>query len=183
MSKISQNIVEAIFEESLVKFLEREAMEIVEGVNERNNCGRWAFYLQEAAHQNGLTNYIADPEYNRKQDGKIKTILDKRSKVVTIICDLVLHTRGIDISQDNLIAIEVKKYDRPEIEKIKDRQRLRALTKESYDEVWMNEGASSPEHVCGYRLGVFVELYRYKRICKIDIFQDGEFRKSYERGF
>jgi hypothetical protein len=173
MTQISQQLIESVFASSLKQFLEREVQEILEGTNERNNCSRWAMYLEKAAHEQGLTQYVADAEYNRKQDGKIKTILDGQHHVVTINCDLILHTRGANISEDNLIAIEMKKSDRPDEEKQSDRQRLRALTKASYDGAWMNDGTNPPEHVCGYRLGAFVELDRRQRSCTVEFFKGG----------
>lgn len=175
MPTIAQAVIESVFDASLKSFLTQELQEILEGVNERSNCARWAMYLEMAARDRGLTDYIADAEYNRKQDGKIKTILDEHYVVVTINCDLVLHSRGANIAEDNLIAIEVKKSERPEGEKESDRKRLRALTKESFDDTWNNDGTMPPEHVCGYRLGVFVELDRVRRLCIVERYRSGEF--------
>src|SRR5689334_12113032 len=100
MSEISEDLIRDVFTSSLESFLTKESQEIVEGVNERNNCARWAQYLELAAHERGLLEYIADPEYNRKQNGQIKTILDGKGTVVTINCDLILHTRGANIAAD-----------------------------------------------------------------------------------
>jgi hypothetical protein len=183
MAEITDIVVQYIFSSSLECFLKREAQEIVEGVNERNNCARWAQYLEQAAHAVGLSEYVADAEYNRKQDGKIKTILDGSHRVVTINCDLILHTRGVNIAADNLIAIEVKKSDQPEKDKQSDRERLQALTKDSYDGIWMNDGSEPPEHVCGYRLGAFVELDRKKRICVVEYFRCGAYETRTEHNF
>ena len=183
MTIISDKVIQDIFTLSLQYFLDKEAQEIVEGVNERNNCARWAIYLQRVAHEQGLTSYFADAEYNRKQNGEIKTILDGESRVVTINCDLILHSRGMNIAEDNLIAIEIKKFDRPEIEKQKDRDRLRALTQASYDGIWMNDGSTPPEHVCGYRFGAFVELDRRYRRCTVEYFKDGQYKTKTEHSF
>lgn len=174
MPQVPEAIIQEIFTASLRCFLEKEVQEILEGVNERNNCARWAMYLERAAHERGLVQYVADPEYNRKQDGRIKTILDGQHRVVAINSDLILHTRGVNIAEDNLIAIEVKKSDQPDRDKESDRERLRALTKASYDGIWMNDGSEPPEHVCGYRLGAFVELNRKNRLCSVEYFKDGE---------
>jgi hypothetical protein len=180
---IPDKIIRDIFASSLQRFLDLEAQEILEGVNERNNCARWALYLEKAAHKRGFIDYIADPEYNRQQNGEIKTILDGQHKVVTINCDLILHSRGKNISEDNLIAIEVKKFDRPESEKQDDRERLRALTRASYDGIWMNDGSAPPKHVCGYRLGAFVELDRRQRLCTVEYYKDGEYETKTEHSF
>ena len=183
MDKLPQELIESVFATSLKEFLERESQELVEGTNERNYCCRWAMYLEKSAHNQGLIQYVADAEYNRKQDGKIKTILDDQYVVVKINCDLILHTRGANISEDNLIAIEVKKSDRPDEEKQSDRQRLRALTKASSNDAWMNDGTNPPKHVCGYRLGAFVELDRRQRKCRVEFFKDGEASSSESHSF
>ncbi len=51
-------------------------------------------------------------EYNRNRNGKVKTylktIFGPKDIVVKINCDLIVHSRGRIIHQDNLIAIEIK---------------------------------------------------------------------------
>lgn len=171
---IAPALVRRVFDQTIDAFFEHEVQEVLEGVNERSSCGRMAIYLQQVANANGLTNYYADTEYNRRQDGKVKTILDGNMRVITINCDLLLHSRGNIIQQDNLIAIEVKKRDTSPAEKDKDRERLRALTKDSYDDIWSADDVALPEHVCGYVLGAFVELDRLKRICRIEFYERGQ---------
>ena len=83
--------------------------------------------------------------------------------VVPIQCDLIVHSRGKNIENDNLIAIEMKKSTRPKSEFIDDRKRLRALTKESYDDIWSNDGIALPELVCGYDIGIYLILDIGKR--------------------
>lgn len=171
---LSPDLIRQVFEQSMDLFFQHETQEVLEGVSERNNCGRLSIYMQQVAQERALTGYFADPEYNRKQNGSVKTILDSRLKVVTINCDLILHSRGQILSEDNLIAIEMKKKDGPKREKEKDRERLRALTKASYDGVWSADGATLPEHVCGYVLGVFAELDRSRREFRFEYYQRGE---------
>jgi len=154
-------------------FFQHEVQEVLDGVNERNSCGRMSIYMQQVASASGLCGYFADTEYNRKQNGAVKTILDGDMKIVPINCDLLLHSRGQIVANDNLIAVEVKKRDAPNNEKEKDRARLRALTKESYDDIWSADGIALPEHVCGYMLGVFVELDRRNRICRYEYYRKG----------
>src|SRR3546814_5091694 len=93
--------------------------------SERNLCARWAPLLEMAAVEAGDDGYRADTEYNRKQGGQVKTILDETMHVVRITCDLILHSRGRVVERDNLIAIEMKRLSHPEREKQKDRVRLR----------------------------------------------------------
>ncbi|MDQ2070484.1 hypothetical protein [Natronospira bacteriovora] len=163
-----------VFNEALQAFFEAEAQNILSGVSERNLCARLAMPLQVFANENGYPGYYADPEYNRKQNGRVKTILDDDMQVVTITCDLILHSRGEVMRKDNLIAIEMKKSERPEEEKISDRSRLRALTKSSFDGVWSYDGEAHPEHVCGYELGYFVELNPENRSYVVQVFKAGE---------
>lgn len=171
---ISTELLQRVLNDALHEFFQREGAGLAGGVNERNSCGRLAIYLEQAAKKSGLTGYYADPEYNRKQGGQVKTILDKRMRVITINADLLLHSRGEKIAEDNLIAIEMKKSGRPEAEKNSDRNRLRAMTKSSFDDIWSNDGKTHPEHVCGYRLGVFIEVDSVKRIANLEYFRDGK---------
>ena len=180
---ISISLLKRLMSDALDDFFAREAESLVTTVNERNSCGRLAIYLQNLADRQGLGDYYADPEYNRKQNGQIKTILDDAMEVITINCDLILHSRGANIADDNLIAIEMKKRERPEQEKRADRNRLRALTKSSYDDIWSNDGTTHPEHVCGYLIGFFIELNNTGRSALIETFVNGEHVDSSARTF
>ncbi|MBS0045159.1 hypothetical protein KFE26_23210 [Shewanella sp. M16] len=172
-----------IFKQSLHKFFKTEAKNILSGVSERNLCSRLAIPLEILAHQHDLTDYYADIEYNRKQNGKVKTMLDNDMQVINITCDLILHSRGEVMERDNLIAIEMKKAERPEAEKISDRARLRTLTKASFDDVWSFDGQTHPEHVCGYEVGFFIELDKDKNYYKVQQFQGGELVSEFEGTF
>jgi hypothetical protein len=180
---IPVTLLQEIVERSLDKFFQRELDAILDRVSERNNCGRLAIYLQQQANEAGLSNYFADPEYNRKQGGQVKTILNGEMEVITIQCDLILHSRGESILEDNLIAIEMKKSERPEKEKDDDRDRLRAMTKSSYDDIWSNDGTTHPEHVCGYKLGLYIELNVNARIATLEYFKRGRRVSTNARGF
>jgi hypothetical protein len=87
-------LLRTVFELTLQEFFVHETHEVLEGVNERNNCCRMEIYMQSIAEAHGLHGYFADAEYNRKQNGRIKTILDREMKVVAINCDLILHSCG-----------------------------------------------------------------------------------------
>lgn len=162
-----------LFDETAAIFLEREERNILTGVAERNWGGRLAIYLTPKLEEYDLEGYYADPEYNRKQDGQVKTILDDEMEVVTIQCDLIVHSRGEIMGADNLIAIEMKKSTRPETEKESDRKRLRAMTKASYDDIWSYDGTAHPEHVCGYQLGVYMIINLATRTCNFEYYQHG----------
>jgi hypothetical protein len=163
-----------IFKEATDIFFVEELQNILNGVAERNLCGRLAIHLTNKLNEYGIIGYYADPEYNRKQDGKVKTILDDEMEVVPIQCDLIVHSRGNNIKQDNLIAIEMKKSNRPEAEKESDRKRLRALTKDSYDDIWSYDGSALPEHVCGYVHGIYMILDIRARTCRFEYYQKGK---------
>ena len=180
---INPKVIREVFDNSLAIFLEREQQELADGVNERNYCARWACYMERCSEAHGLIGYVADTEHNRKQDGRIKTILGGQSEVISINCDLILHSRGKYIEEDNLIAVELKKHHRPPIEKDKDRARLIALTKASYGGVWKINPNTPPEHVCGYVLGAYVEVDRKQRICLVEFYANGNFVESIIRYF
>jgi hypothetical protein len=162
-----------IFNATLKIFLDQEAENISSGVSERNLCGRLALYLDEQVKKHKITGYFVDAEYNRMQNGRIKAILDDDFREIYICCDFILHSRGLIRSQDNLIAIEMKKSTRPEAEKINDRYRLRALTKDSFDKVWSFDGKTDPEYVCRYILGFYIVLDINGRACKVEQFEKG----------
>ena len=128
------------------------------GTSERNLCARLACILERTAHEVGFNDYTADVEYNRKQNGRVKTIVDDKMREVQITADLILHSRGKIIDADNLIAFEMKRIEHNEKELVKDRRRLIAMTKLSYDDIWSADGETLPEHVCGYVLGYLAIL-------------------------
>src|ERR1700722_3623018 len=98
---------------SFERFLVRERDNILNGVSERNLCQRLGFYLEAERTASGLDGYYVDAEYNRQRNGRIKTIIDDQAREISITYDLILHSRGEIVQRDNLIAIEMKKSDRP----------------------------------------------------------------------
>lgn len=168
---------------SFDRFLTSELESILAGVSERNLCGRLAIHMSRLLPEFGLENYFVDPEYNRKQDGRIKTILDENMEIVTINCDLILHSRGGVVENDNLIAIEMKKSNRPQGEKNNDRKRLRALTKSSFDDVWSEDGQVHPEHVCNYQLGFYIELDILTRNFQFEQYEQGGLKNIWQKPF
>lgn len=167
-------LIEQIFQESKDIFFVEECNNILCDIAERNLCGRLSIYLTCRLKEHNIKGYFADTEYNRKQGGQVKTILDEKFNIVTIQSDLIVHSRGNFIEQDNLLAIEMKKSTRPEAEKIADRKRLRAMTKTSYDGVSSADGQTHPEHVCGYILGVYIILNIAARTYTLEFYRHGE---------
>lgn len=163
-----------IFDESIKTFFLEERENILSEVAERNLCGRLSIYLTNALFNHDVKGYFADTEYNRKQGGKVKTVKLGQEKIVTIQSDLIVHTRGSIVDGDNFIAIEMKKSTRPEAEKIADRERLVAMTMKSYDGVWSSGDGTHPEHVCDYKLGVFIILDIKAESYILEFYQLGE---------
>jgi len=167
-----------IFRTANQTFLQSEVENIQNGIAERNLCGRLAIYLTNNIADSSFSRYYVDPEYNRNFGGRIKTILDDELNETVINCDIIIHSRGENIRQDNLIAFEMKKSNRSIEEKDADRKRLRALTKESYDDVWSADSTTLPEHVCGYVWGVYLEIDRTNRTELIELYQKGKLVSS-----
>ena len=120
-------------------------------------------------------NYFVDIEYNRNKGGKLKTIVNGSETPVAITCDLIVHSRGTITSQDNLIAIEMKRSSHLQSEKNKDRLRLKCLTRGTFDnDIFSYDGKVLPEHVCRYILGVYYELDSRNRKATIEYYVNGE---------
>ncbi|MGF1792932.1 hypothetical protein L4D21_20250 [Photobacterium profundum] len=168
----------SLFSESLNDFFSSEAENIEAGIAERNLCSRLAMIIEPKAHEAGLTGYFADTEYNRK-NGRVKTMIDQNAVIVRINCDLLLHSRG-RLAIDNLIAIEMKKSERPAQEETEDCERLRILTKPNYDDIVVLEGDLEEQHVCGYKLGYFLWIDAESRTYRLKEFSNGNFISEQE---
>ncbi|WP_233455066.1 caspase family protein [Paenibacillus elgii] len=156
-SEIELEELISIFDQANRNFLEKEKSLILSGVSERTLCGALTMYLQEELRETIYSMYYVDVEYNRN-NGKVKTIVNENIEVIPINCDIIVHSRGEILSQDNLIALEMKKSTNRKSEKLRDKNRLVALTKDSFDDVWSFDGTSLPEHVCRYGLGIYYEV-------------------------
>lgn len=155
-------------------------------VAERTLCGALMLHIHDIIKEDdSYVGYYTDVEYNRNRGGIKtirKTIRGQHEEIITINCDLILHSRGENMEQDNLIAIEMKKSTRRTDEKQADRERLMALTKDSFDGVWA-WNHNLPEHVCRYTLGVYYEInYRRKEI-KVEYYHRGDVVRSYTECF
>lgn len=161
-----------LFEDAFSRFLVKDAANIRNNISERNLCARLAIQFENLLPAYRLERYYADTEYNRKQDGQIKTILSGELEVVRVTCDLIVHSRG-EVGRDNLVAMEMAKPDKTAEQIHSDRLRLMALTKKSFDDVWSYDGVTSPEHVCGYVLGAFITVDRANQVAVVEFFEDG----------
>ena len=162
-----------LFEKSNCMFVNRNQELFQSGVSERTLCGALKESIDYKKYKTDYRSYYADVEYNRNKNGTVKTIVNEQLEIVKINCDLILHSRGQNVELDNLIAIEMKKSNRPEKEKINDRLRLIALTKDSYDDIWSFDGKTLPEHVCRYILGVYYEINIKKKEIYLEYYRKG----------
>ena len=85
-----------------------------------------------------------------------------------------MHSRGKNIAQDNLIALEMKKSNASAEEKQSDKERLMALTRDTFDDVWSFDGTTLPEHVCRYIIGIYYEINFGKRTILLEYYKQGE---------
>lgn len=168
----------SIFDVSFKSFVKRDITNILANVSERTLCGNLSYQLQNELQKTDYRNYFVDVEYNRKQDGEIKTIINQQFEVIKINCDLIVHSRGASILNDNLICIEMKKTGRPKQELIDDRNRLIALTKINFSDVWSNDGHTHPEHVCGYKLGLYIIMDLKNKCFDIEYYVEGKLVKT-----
>ncbi|OXT02747.1 hypothetical protein B7H23_07695 [Notoacmeibacter marinus] len=171
-----------LFKRALEKFVHGERDHILSGVSEQNLCFRLALALEHEREAAGLADYAVDTEHNRN-GGQLKTILDDQMHPISIRVDIILHSRGNVRVQDNLIAVEMKRLEHPAEEKERDRMRLRAMTKASYDNLWSADGVTLPEHVCGYVLGYYLELDRSKPAFAVEVFEKGNQTMTFEVAF
>ena len=163
-----------IFDKASNIFLNKQKDLIFSGVNERSWYPYLIMYLKEILIEKNICGYNSDSEYN-KNLGKLKTVYDDVSLEVTpIVCDIIVHSRGKKLEQDNLICIEMKKSTARKESKNKDKRRLELLTKDSFDNVWSFDGKNLPEHVCRYKLGIYYEINIKKKQVYIEYYQKGK---------
>lgn len=170
-----------VFEKANMKFIREEKNLILSGVSERTLCGALMSFLDTEVRKSIFSRYHVDVEYNRN-NGRIKTIKNSREQIITINCDLIVHSRGEIVEQDNLLALEMKKSTARSSDKTKDKERLIALTKDNFDDVWSYDGKSLPKHVCRYKLGVYYEVNIPKRAVAIEYYRQGALFHKYKIG-
>lgn len=172
-----------LFEVANTSFLSENKELFQSNISERSLCGALMLQLHELIrNDDSFSGYYVDVEYNRN-NGLLKTICKTsrgaNMQVVKITCDLVLHSRGEHPEQDNLIALEMKKSSARNATKQSDRERLKALTKDSFDDIWSYDGKTLPKHVCRYVLGVYYEInYLHHRI-DIEYYHKGNCVNTY----
>jgi hypothetical protein len=176
----------SLFENANATFLAENRSLFENNVAERTLCGALMLHIHDIIKEAPpFAGYYVDVEYNRNKGGIKtirKTIQGLNEEIIPINCDLILHSRGENVEQDNLIAIEMKKSTQSQMEKQADRDRLIALTKDSFDDVWAWDH-NLPEHVCRYALGVYYEINFSEKQILIEYYCRGRFVASKWIGF
>ena len=176
--------LEEIFEEANMAFIRKNMMLFDTQVSERTLCGALMIELHEVLKESRYSRYFVDVEYNRNVGGKLKTLKKTvrgvGEQIVTINCDLIVHSRGQNVYRDNLIALEMKKSTARQRDKDSDRSRLECLTKSPRQDVWSYGGRVLPEHVCGYGLGVYYEINFKRKIILVEYYMRGQAYYQYE---
>jgi len=135
-----------LFEKANEGFLINDIDLLYQDVSERTLCGALKESIDTVKRNENSKDYSmyrADVEYNR--NGKDPKRIFQGKDEQMIICDLLLHSRGRK-DPDNLIAIEMKKSTRDDVDKEKDKKRLIALTENQYNNIYR------------YILGVYYEI-------------------------
>lgn len=155
--KLTEELID-IFEKAKNEFLEKEKSIIKNDTNERTLTQRLAFYLELQLRKNiKYENYSVDCEYNRKEEDIKRLKFGKNTDKKEIYPDIIVHQRKI---KNNLIAIEMKKTTSRNTDKIKDIEKLEALTDRKND--------------YHYTLGIYFELDITDNNNIINFFVDGE---------
>ena len=155
--KLTEELID-IFEKAKNEFLEKEKAIIKNDTNERTLTQRLAFYLELQLRKNiKYENYSVDCEYNRKEEDIKRLKFGKNTDKKEIYPDIIVYQRKI---KNNLIAIEMKKTTSRDTDKIKDIEKLEALTDRKND--------------YHYTLGIYFELDITDNNNIINFFVDGE---------
>lgn len=177
-----KDILLDIFYKANKDFLQSNLNNILAGTSERNWCALLMVEMKKHLSKSIYKDYYVDVEYNRN-NRKIKTIMNEKEEIIVVECDLIIHSRGENIKQDNLLALEMKKSTAPSIQKNKDKKRLIALTKSSYNDVWSYDGTTLPEHVCRYLIGIYYEINIIDKTILLEFYSDGNFLYSLNKSF
>ena len=186
MGKINVKSLMRIFEEANQNFLEKNQLLFEAEVSERTLCGALMIEIHDIIRsREEYQGYFVDVEYNRNRGNHVESHKKMCKKLngenAVISCDLILHSRGQNIEEDNLIELEMKKADRRESEKKSDRERLEKIT-QPVNETCIKKG-KLPTYVCGYKLGIYYEIDLKKKIIQIEYYCGGERERSEIIGF
>lgn len=155
-------------------FIKDNIRNIELGVSEVTLQGDFAQAFKDSLKEMKIYNYYSDINYN-KNKYFTKCIINEKMEYFDIFCDLIIHSRGESLEQDNLLAIEMKKKENRK-DRLKDIKRLEIMTSDSYiGEILFDE---LPPYICRYSLGIFYDLDVKRRQIKLDFYQHGELVKT-----
>lgn len=169
ISEKNSKLAYKIFKEANARFLIENISSIKRDVAEECLCSSLSKCLEKVMEEKGIKGYYADANYNRNEY-MYKTIINDRYEVIRIKCDLIVHSRGENTIQDNLLTIEMKKKNNPQ-DRIENKERLKIMTKNTYyGEVIFEE---LPRHICRYALGVFYDINKDKKEIEMEFYKNG----------
>ena len=149
---MQQEVLDLLLE-AIHNFYQEDQNLLDNKVSERCVCARLALHLDRlinsVEYSNDFHGYYVDVEYDRMQNRNPKQIKGNRCKIVS---DLLIHSRGTNPNQDNLLALEMKIHNNYNNVK-KDKDRLIKM-------VQQEESPNELPYVCNTLLGVFLRLQR-----------------------
>lgn len=155
-------------------FIKDNIRNIELGVSEVTLQGNFSQAFKEILKEMKICNYYSEINYNKNKHFT-KCIINEKMEYFDIFCDLIIHSCGENLEQDNLLAIEMKKKENRK-DRLKDRKRLEIITSDSYvGEILFDE---LPPYICRYSLGIFYDLDVKKRQIELDFYQHGKLIKT-----
>ena len=155
--EINFDNLKAMFWEANRAFLENHASLLKRELSECCLCGALMYELNKQLEKKDLKNYHADIEFNRvikKATNKVKQLPDEKGTPKHIFPDIIVHNR----SEENLLALEMKKSTARREAKERDKNRLILLTSSYFYK---------------YKLGVYYEINHKKRQILVEFYQTG----------
>ena len=176
MRKIDVESLKKIFEKANKNFFRNNRLLVEAEVSERTLCGALMIEINDIIrYLEDFKGYFVDIEYNRNRGNDIyphkKMCKSLEGEVSAITCDLVVHSRGQNIKNDNLIELEMKKSKIKKVARDSDRERLKEITK-PLDESWIKKG-KLPPYVRGYKLGIYYEIDFEAKLIQIEYYCAG----------
>jgi hypothetical protein len=161
-----------MFIEANQRFLASEQIIIQRDVSERALCASLMCFLRnEMEGDIKFSGYYVDVEYNRNITSSTelqkKQIKNENGRVEDITCDLIIHSRGNNAKQDNLLALEMKKVSARDADIDSDRRRLVALTQQS-------DKSGLEEYACSYTLGILYLIDCATGDARYEFFSNGK---------
>lgn len=130
-NELKNIVLNIILIPSIYRLYEEDFSNIRFDVSERNICARLAHHMENIMREYDsgtksplFTNYYADVEYNRMDNGRMKYYEDRLKYPRYMVSDLLIQSRGYE---RNRLAVELKKKGSTKKAIAKDRERLASL--------------------------------------------------------